>query len=224
MVGEELPLPGGRYVKITFRDQGIGIPASYIGKIFDPYFTTKQKGSGLGLATVHSVIRNNAGYITVESQAGVGTTFYVYLPALAGEITAEPEAAAVPLKGQGRILVMDDEEMVRDVMGLMLKRLGYQVDFAVNGAEAVALYAAARQEGRPFSAVIFDLTVPGGMGGQEALHQILERDPGVKAIVSSGYSDDPSMANFKACGFKGVITKPYKITELSEVLHAVLIS
>jgi two-component system cell cycle sensor histidine kinase/response regulator CckA len=107
---------------------------------------------------------------------------------------------------------------------MMLKRLGYQVDFAVNGAEAVAFYAAALQEGRPFSAVIFDLTVPGGMGGQEALQQILERDPGVKAIVSSGYSDDPSMANFKECGFKGVISKPYKITELSEVLHEVIIS
>ena len=131
MVGDELPLPEGRYVKITVTDQGIGIPSNYLGKIFDPYFTTKQKGSGLGLATAHSIIRNNAGYITVESQVGVGTTFYVYLPAVEGEITSAKESATAPIQGQGRILVMDDEEMVRNVLGVMLERLGYEVQIAI---------------------------------------------------------------------------------------------
>jgi PAS domain S-box-containing protein len=223
MVGEELPLPGGRYVKITVSDQGIGIPPNYLGRIFDPYFTTKQKGSGFGLATVHSVIRNNAGYITVESQVGAGTTFYVYVPAVEGESAPVKDIATAPIQGQGRILVMDDEEMVRNVLGRMLQRIGYEVENAINGEEAVRFYAAAQEAGQPFSAVIFDLTIPGGMGGKEALRQILERDPKVKAIVSSGYSDDPIMARFKEYGFKGVITKPYNITELSEVLHEVII-
>jgi len=117
---------------------------------------------------------------------------------------------------------MDDEKMVREVMGAMLKRIGYQGVFAANGEEAVDLYTSALQSGQPFSAVIFDLTVPGGMEGKEALRQILERDPEVKAIVSSGYSDDPIMANFKEYGFKGVITKPFRITKLGEVLHDVI--
>jgi PAS domain S-box-containing protein len=222
MVGDELPLQPGKYVKIAVSDQGVGIPPNYQAKIFDPYFTTKQKGSGLGLATVHSIIRNNAGYITVASQVGVGTTFYLYLPAGEGEIVPEPELAPLPIRGQGRILVMDDEAMVRDVMGLMLRRLGFQVAYADHGEEAVKLYAAARQAGQAFTAVIFDLTVPGGMGGREALRQIREFDPQVKAIVSSGYSDDRIMANFKEYGFKAVIAKPYKISELSKILQEVM--
>jgi CheY-like chemotaxis protein len=154
---------------------------------------------------------------------GAGTTFYVYLPASEGESAPVQGTAIEPIQGQGRILVMDDEKMVREVMGAMLKKLGYQGDFAVNGEEAVELYNSSLQGDQPFSAVIFDLTVPGGMGGKEALRQILERDTEVKAIVSSGYSDDPIMANFKEYGFKGVITKPFRITKLSEVLHDVLV-
>ncbi len=224
MAGDELPLPKGPYVKISVSDQGIGIPPNYLRKIFDPYFTTKQKGSGLGLATVHSIIRNNAGYITVESQVGVGSTFYIYLPAVKREALADKMGAAEPILGHGRIMIMDDEEMVRDVLGTMLQNLGYEVDYAVDGEEAVNLYAASQQTGQPYSAVIFDLTIPGGMGGREALRQILKRDPEVKAVVSSGYSDDPIMANFKEYGFKGVIAKPYKVTELSRALHEVLIA
>ncbi len=222
MASDDLPLPNGPYVKIAISDQGMGIPPQYLGKIFDPYFTTKQKGSGLGLATVHSIIRSNAGYITVESQVGVGSTFYVYLPAVRGAAPAENLAPAESIPGQGRILVMDDEEKVREVLGIMLQNFGYEVDYAADGDEAVKLYAASSQAGQPFSAVIFDLTVPGGMGGQEALRQILDRDPEVKALVSSGYSDDPIMANFKKYGFKAVIAKPYKITELSKALQEVL--
>jgi two-component system cell cycle sensor histidine kinase/response regulator CckA len=223
-VGDELPLQKGKYVKISVSDQGVGIPPNYLAKIFDPYFTTKQKGSGLGLATVHSIIRNNAGYITVESQVGVGSTFHIYLPAVERKIASEKKLATGPIQGQGRILVMDDEAMVRDVLGSILQRLGFQVDYAVNGEEAVKLFAAAQQAGQPFKGVIFDLTVPGGMGGQEALRQILDFDPQVKAIVSSGYSDDQIMANFKEYGFKGIIAKPYRITELSKILHEVLMA
>ena len=214
--------PQGRYVKITVADQGIGIPSNYLGKIFDPYFTTKQKGSGLGLATVHSIIRNNAGYITVESQVGVGTTFYVHLPAAEGQIPSDQESPAAPIQGQGRILIMDDEEIVRNVLGIMLKKLGYEVNEAINGEEAIKKYATAQQGGQPYAAVIFDLTVPGEIGGKDALTQILASDPQVKAIVSSGYSDDPIMANYLEHGFKGVITKPYRITKLSEVLNEVI--
>jgi CheY-like chemotaxis protein len=222
MVGDELPLPKGRYVKIIVADQGIGIPRNYLGKIFDPYFTTKQKGSGLGLASVHSIIRNNAGYITVESQVGVGTSFYMYLPAAEGKIASDQESPAAPILGQGRILIMDDEEIVRNVLGMMLKELGYELHEAINGEEAIKKYSIAQQGDQAYTAVIFDLTVPGEMGGMEALKQILASDPLVKAIVSSGYSDDPIMANYQEYGFKGVITKPYKITQLSKVLHEVI--
>jgi PAS domain S-box-containing protein len=222
MVGDELPLPKGRYVKITVTDQGIGIPSNYLGKIFDPYFTTKQKGSGLGLATAHSIIRSHAGYIMVESQVGVGTSFYVYLPAVEGETTSAKESATTPMHGQGRILLMDDEEMVRNVLGVMLERLGYEVQNASNGEEAIKKYITAQQEGRPFTALIFDLTVPGGMGGKEALHQILDRNPEAKAIVSSGYSDDPIMADFQKYGFCDVLVKPYRIIELSKTLQKVI--
>ena len=221
-VENELPLPKGRYVKITVADQGIGIPSNYLGKIFDPYFTTKQKGSGLGLATVHSIIRNNAGYITLESQVGVGTTFYVYLPAAEGKTASDKESPATPILGQGRILIMDDDETVRDVLEMMLKKLGYEVHESANGEEAIKKYAIAQQGGQAYTAVIFDLTVPGEMGGMEALKQILASDPQVKAIVSSGYSDDPIMANYEEYGFKGVITKPYRITKLSKILNEVI--
>ena len=224
LVGNELPLPEGRYVKIIVADQGIGIPSNYLGKIFDPYFTTKQKGSGLGLATVHSIIRNNAGYITVESQVGVGTTFYVHLPAAAGQTASDQESPAAPIQGQGRILIMDDEEIVRNVLGIMLKKLGYEVNEAINGEEAIKKYSIAQQGGQAYTAVIFDLTVPGEIGGKDALKQILASDPQVKAIVSSGYSDDPIMANYLEHGFKGVITKPYRITKLSEVLNEVIMN
>ncbi|MHB8067777.1 MAG: PAS domain S-box protein [Desulfobaccales bacterium] len=222
VVSDELTMKKGDYVRITVSDQGVGIPLHYLGKIFDPYFTTKQRGSGLGLATSYSIIRNNAGHITVESEPGAGTTFAVYLPATHQEEPSLKVAVSEPLSGQGRILVMDDEEMVREILCNMLEKLGYDAACAVNGEDAIRLYQEAQAAGRPFTAAIFDLTVPGGMGGKEALSRLLSIDPQIKAIVSSGYSDDPIMADFRTFGFQGVISKPYRIMELSQALAAVI--
>ena len=220
----DLPLRAGKYVKIAVQDQGIGIPPDYLPKIFDPYFTTKQAGSGLGLATVYSIVKNHGGHIAVESRLGVGTTFQVYLPAVTRQIKQPPEENRQVLSGQGKILVMDDEAIVRDLLARMLDHLGYQATLAQDGAEALELFNAAREAGEHFAALILDLTVPGGMGGKAAIDHFLRLDPQVKAIVSSGYSDDPIMAEFSKNGFSGVITKPYRITELSRVLSQVLAS
>jgi len=224
IVGDELTLAKGDYVKITITDQGVGIPPHYLSKIFDPYFTTKQRGSGLGLATSYSIIRNNAGHIAVASEPGVGTSFSVYLPATHAEKPPPKIAAVKPLMGQGRILIMDDEEMVRDILRSMLEKLGYEVTCAVDGEEAISLYREAQATDRPFSGAIFDLTIPGGMGGKEAVRHLLAIDPHLKAIVSSGYSDDAIMANFRTFGFQGVITKPYRIMELSKTLFEVIMA
>jgi two-component system cell cycle sensor histidine kinase/response regulator CckA len=222
IVGDELTVTKGDYVRISISDQGVGIQPQYLGKIFDPYFTTKQKGSGLGLATSYSIIRNNAGYISVESKVGLGTSFTIYLPATRGEKLPPKITALEILTGKGRILVMDDEEMVREILLTMLEKLGYEAVCAGDGAEAIRLYQEALAAHRPFAAAIFDLTVPGGMGGKEAVRRLLAIDPHLQAIVSSGYSDDPIMADFRTFGFQGVISKPYRIMELSKALAAVI--
>jgi len=188
-------------------------------KIFDPYFTTKQKGSGLGLATAYSIIKKHGGHIAVRSDLGVGTTFTIYLPASGKDLLVKAEAPQRPLVGQGKILLMDDEEIVREVAGQMLTYVGYEVKFARDGAEAIALYSQAKEAGQPVDVVIMDLTVPGGMGGREAIQKLREVDPQVKAIVSSGYSNDPVMAEFRQHGFRGFVAKPYKIQELSQAVH-----
>jgi CheY-like chemotaxis protein len=219
----ELPLSRGKYLKLTFADQGVGISPQYLDKIFDPYFSTKQKGSGLGLATTYAIIQNHFGHTKVESQIGVGTTFTVYLPALEAEIFVDEQETISLSMGQARFLVMDDEEMVREVIGRMLDHLGYEADFASDGSQAIEEFARAKEAGRPFVAVILDLTIPGGMGGKETIKKLLEIDPHVKAIVSSGYSDDLMMADFRKYGFCEVIAKPYKISELSKTLHKVIV-
>lgn len=219
---DNLPLQEGRYVNITISDQGHGIPKELFPKIFDPYFTTKQKGSGLGLAVVYSIIKNHGGYINVGSELGTGTTFTIYLPASPQQIQKKKVLADKIFTGKGQILVMDDNKMVRDVLGDILKYLGYKVDFSKNGAEAIELYRNALESEQPFDVVIMDLTVPGGMGGKEALQKLLAIDPKVKAIVSSGYSTDPVMAHYEEYGFIDVITKPYKSTELSKKLYKIL--
>ncbi len=223
---ENLPLEEGKYIKIFVEDDGIGIPKEYSSKIFDPYFTIKgmraQKGTGLGLAVVYSIIKNHEGYITVESEVGVGTTFYIYLPASQKEISEEAWVEERMFSGTGRILVMDDEEIVRDVLGKMLSQLGYDVEFAKDGAEAIKLHPKNKDSGQPFDAVTLDLTIPGGMGGKETIKKLLEIDPKVRAIVSSGYSNDPVISDYKKYGFMGSIAKPYEMRELSEVLRKVI--
>jgi len=216
-----LPLKGGNYVKISIKDHGVGIPEKYIEKIFDPFFSTKLNGTGLGLSTVYSIVKRHNGYITVESKKEVGTTFYIYLPASQKDIQ-QKKYETVIIGGKGKILVMDDEEIVREVLGAMLLSIGYEVEYAANGEEAVELYRMAKGSGAPFDAVILDLTIPGGMGGKKAIQGLLKIDPGVKAIVSSGYSNDPVMADFREYGFSGVAAKPYKIKQLSETLHNVI--
>ena len=219
---DELPLALGDFVRISIQDQGIGIPQENLSKIFDPYFTTKPKGSGLGLATSFSIIKRHGGYIAVESALGTGSVFHIYLPVSSGELPAEKMPERALIAGMGRILVMDDEESVRGVVGAMLTAVGYEYELAKDGAEAVELYKRALDKGRPFNAAIIDLTIPGGMGGKEAMQKLIKLDPKVKAIVASGYSSDPVMADCRAYGFTGVITKPYDLQTLSRTLRAVL--
>jgi len=217
-----LPLEHGKYVKISIQDQGVGIPKEHLQKIFDPYFTTKRKGNGLGLAISHSIIKKHGGYIAVESEVAVGTTFFIYLPASTKAIQARNEPEERFVMGDGKVLMMDDEEIIRDLACGILSNIGYRATAAADGAEAIELYKRAKELGRPFDAVIMDLTVPGGMGGREATRKLAEIDPEVKVIVSSGYSNDPIMADFREHGFSGVIAKPYKIKDLSEILHRVI--
>jgi PAS domain S-box-containing protein len=215
-----VPIKPGRYIKISIMDQGVGILEEHLLHIFDPYFTTKHEGSGLGLATTHSIIQKHDGHIAAESQVGVGTTFYIYLPASDKAVPDKEEIKLI--KGHGRILVMDDEASLRKVVEIMLEQLGYESNFAKNGAEAVEMYKRAKEAERPYVAVILDLTVPGGMGGKEAIKNLLEIDPATIAIVSSGYSDDPVLTNFQEYGFKGMLSKPYEFRSLGKVLQEVL--
>jgi two-component system cell cycle sensor histidine kinase/response regulator CckA len=216
---DSLPLRSGRYAMISVRDYGCGIAADVLPRIFDPYFTTKQSGNGLGLATVHAIIAKHEGHITVQSPPGLGTTFSIYLPACAAAQPAE-SAIGQPLKtGSGRILVMDDEEALRKLLAQILELLGYEVECAREGAEAIELYQRAKDSGHCFDAVLVDLTIPGGMGGKEVAARLREVDDSVIVIVSSGYSDTPIMSEFRSHGFNDVISKPWTPVQLSEVLR-----
>jgi len=217
------PLKAGRYVKISIRDYGTGIRAEHVPRIFDPYFTTRGNSRGLGLASAYSVVRKHEGQISVDTQAGRGSTFQIYLPASLKTVVAPaPDADQKRFFGQGRILVMDDEADILMLAGEMLKSMGYEVEVAKEGGEALERYMAVKGTDNAFTAVITDLTVPEGMGGKECIRRLRELDPKVKAIVSSGYSLDPVMANFREYGFSGVIPKPYVIEELSRVLEEVV--
>ncbi len=199
-------------------------------EIFEPYFTTKefgvQKGTGLGLSISKSIIKKHGGDITVKSKFGFGTTINFYLPADNSGIGIKDTVLEIEdeksIFGNGKILVMDDEEIIRTLTKHILTHLGYNAEFAQDGNEAIDLYQDAMQCGRPFDAVILDLTIRGGMGGQEAIQKLIKIDPNIKGIVSSGYSQDPVMANFKDFGFSGVIAKPYTVEEMGEKLSQVL--
>jgi len=214
-----LPVSEGRYVRITIKDNGRGISPENLQKIFDPFFTTKQMGSGLGLAIAYSIVNRHDGHIMVESAAGMGSTFHIYLPASEG---GSPQKTAQDITGaftcSGRILLMDDDLLVLETGGKMLRRLGYEVVCAEEGEKTLDLYAEATNNGAPFDAVIMDLTIPGGMGGKEAIARLLEMDPDARAIVSSGYSNDQVMANFRKYGFHGVLSKPYSASDLAKTL------
>ncbi|MBI5847730.1 MAG: PAS domain S-box protein [Nitrospirae bacterium] len=221
----EIPaLHEGAYVKISLADTGTGIAREHLSRIFDPYFTTKQKGSGLGLASAYSIVKNHDGYLSVESILGKGTTFHLYLRAsqgMTGTIAGSPEEKNIA-KGSGRILVMDDEKLIRDIAGEMLRSLGYEVELAKDGSEAIELYQRAFEAHTPFDIVIMDLTIPGGMGGKEAIQKLRSIDPNIRAIVSSGYSNDPIMAEHEKYGFRGVIIKPYNLGVFSKSVREVM--
>jgi PAS domain S-box-containing protein len=217
------PLPAGKYVKISIQDHGPGINPEHLPRIFDPYFTTKKSGAGLGLTTVYSVVRKHDGQINVISVPEKGTTFEIYLPAsqkpsLAADSPPKPARSS----GHGRVLVVDDEAPIRKFLTMMLQKFGYEAEAVNDGAEAIARYTAARSGGTPFDAVIMDLTIPNGMGGCETVRRLRELDPGVRAIASSGYSLDPVMANYRDYGFSGVIPKPYRPDDLDRILKEII--
>lgn len=228
----EVPsLRSGEYVCIEVRDEGTGISPENLGRVFDPYFTTKETGNGLGLASSYSIINSYKGTITTDSALGHGSIFRVYLPKSTKPARTKPETEPATTKepaketihrGYGRILVMDDMEAMMMVAGEILTVLGYEVEYSTNGQEAIDTYKAAKESGKPFDAAVFDLTVPGGMGGEEAANILKAYDPGLIAIASSGYTTSNLMSDYKNSAFKAVVPKPYRIKEMSDALHGVL--
>ena len=215
----------GREVQICVQDQGIGIAPQYLNRVFDPYFSTKQQGNGLGLASCHSIITKHGGKITVTSELNQGTTFTMTLPAIEGQIGTQisnSEDEIICGNTIARILLLDDEELIQQVSGAMLEEMGHQVDFAITGEEAVTKYQTAQKDNHGYDLVICDLTIPGEMGGQDAAQKILSTNPQAKLIVSSGYATDPVMANYTEYGFKGRVAKPYLFADLEKVIQQVL--
>src|SRR3990172_914989 len=223
---DNLPIKEGSYVKVSIRDRGRGIQVEEISRIFDPYFSTKErgvkKGMGLGLTICHSIIRKHEGFITVESMPGAGTTFHLYLPASLKKKTETEVIGEKEITRKKRILIMDDDEIVRDITGDMLMHCGYYIESSKDGNEAIALYIKAKERGEPFDAVILDLVVPNGMGGDIAIKRLHDIDHGVKGIALSGYSKDLIMTHYMDYGFTAALSKPYNIQLLNGTLERVL--
>jgi len=223
---ENTTLPENKnFIRISIEDHGTGMPKEQISLIFDPFFTTKEKGSGLGLATAYSIIKKHGGQITVESEVGTGSTFYIYLPAAQKKVSpkADMDVIEKPSEGSGeRILVMDDDENIRFLLSEILTSYGYMTESACDGAQAIELYKKAYESSNQFDLVILDLTIPAGIGGKETIKELIKIDPDVKGIVSSGYSNDAIMANYRQYGFSGVISKPYRPDDLVRIVQDVL--
>jgi PAS domain S-box-containing protein len=219
-----IPLPEGRYVKISVQDFGSGILPEHLNKIFDPFFTTKRSGTGLGLSTAYSIIKKHGGVLTVDSEVGKGSIFHIFLPVSdkTGPPAVEDEAQAVILKGSGKVLLIDDEEFLLEMASELLQHLGYTVETAIDGKEALDLYKKGLESGQKHTVVIMDLTIPGGMGGKETIRELKKIDPDAKTIVSSGYATDPILSNFKEYGFDAMLPKPYEVEELAKILHKVI--
>ncbi len=213
----------GMYIRIQFEDNGIGISAKNLKNIFDPYYTTKSNGSGLGLSICYSIIKKHFGNIEVSSKLGEGTVFEVFLPATdRGAVSRIEERMPLKKISGGKVLIMDDDDLVLKVCSAMLKQIGFQTVTAVEGNEALELYKKASEFGEPFDLVILDITIHGGMGGKEAIMHLKSYDPHIRAVVSSGYSNDELMSEYKSYGFSGVIAKPYKFEELKKAIEKIL--
>ena len=217
--GGQASLPGGNYVQISIRDHGVGIPQHILPMIFDPFFTTKQKGSGLGLATCFSIVQKHGGSMDVESEPGKGSTFYIYLPAAPPYIKEASSSSSQARKGSGKILVMDDEDFLREILGTMLKNLGYTPICVATGDEAISTFKSSAPED-PIVAAILDLTVPGSVGGKETVKALHAIDAKLPVIVTSGYSEDPVISAPEAYGFIASLSKPFRMHEICEILCA----
>lgn len=217
-----LPIAPGRYVCISVADQGVGIPEEHISKIFDPYFTTKETGSGLGLATAYSIIKQHGGHIGVNSSLSHGSVFHIYLPASDENYVQDKPVEEFKEHEKLKILIMDDEDEFLKSAGEALVMSGHKVALARDGVEAIDLYGKFLKTGNPFDIVIMDLTIPGSMGGAETIRRLIEVDPGVKAIVASGYSNDPVMGNHESYGFKGILPKPFTMNQLFNEISRVI--
>jgi len=218
-------LPPKAYVRISIHDQGSGIVPDHLPHIFEPFFTTKKEGSGLGLAISYSIVKKHQGYIEVASTGGNGTTFHMYLPAAKEDSPLDAVVKAVLHKGRGRIILLDDEEFMLDLLSVWLNELGYDdIVTAKGGDEALALVKEAIRAGRPFILAILDLTIPGGRGGKDVVGEMTDLDPSLQVVASSGYSEDPVMSHPAAYGFTGRLIKPYRKEDLTRLLASLSVT
>jgi len=222
---DSMSSPGeGRYVKLTVRDSGAGIPEAYLPRVFEPHFTTRKQGRGLGLASTYFIIKRHGGHIEVESNPGSGTTFHLYLPASERRLRQRDDVEAGPVRGRGKILLVEGDREIREPVSEALALMGYDVHPAADGSEALALYVAEREADRPFDVVVMDLVAKCGMGAEETVKMLLASDPGAKVVLTSSSLGDPAVTDFRSRGFRAAITKPYRVEELNSALQALMAS